>query len=63
MASKPFKTVEPKAPSVKKTEHNKKYSVAMGNGYPVEDNKLNKPTVQRGYGAAKKGYTSHGPMG
>ena len=41
----------------------KEYSVDVGNGYPVKDSKINKPTKQRGTGAAQRGTQSHGPMG
>jgi hypothetical protein len=52
---------DPKAQNITKV---KSYTVSdLGNGYPVKDTKLNKPTKQRGSGAAVKGYTSHGPMG
>lgn len=41
----------------------KEYTVPnLGNGYPVEPTKKNKPTKQRGAGAAQKGFTSNGPM-
>jgi hypothetical protein len=41
----------------------KEYTVPdLGNGYPVADTKKHKPTKVRGSGAAKKGFTAHGPM-
>ena len=41
----------------------KEYTVPdLGNGYPVQDTKKNKPTKVRGAGAAKKGFTANGPM-
>ena len=41
----------------------KEYTVPdLGNGYPVQDTKKNKPTKQRGAGAAVRGKTSQGPM-
>jgi hypothetical protein len=49
--------------AVKNISKVKEYKAPVGNGYPVKDSGKNKPTVQRGHGAAKKGYTSHGPMG
>ena len=52
---------EPKVQNITKV---KSYTVSdLGNGYPVKDSNLNKPTKQRGGGAAVKGTTSRGPVG
>lgn len=53
-----------KMPKIIKTKKSQPYPAGdVGNGYPDLPNGKNKPTKQRGAGAAKKGYTSNGPMG
>lgn len=41
----------------------KEYTVPdLGNGYPVQDTKKNKPTKVRGTGKAVRGIVAQGPM-